>query len=154
MCRALLGDKLQRFVVGFVAAQRRHQYARNLCACDCAVFGTCVTMRVTLQEYESLLVGIVVVEPAGAHDGVFVAAGAHQTFGTSFPVVRLIITVVFRIHVGHADRRHQGDAHLTPIQGEQGIAHRAVIDLFDHRRTVVRTHGEYDAIDAVQCAFQ
>lgn len=36
-----------------------------------------MAMGVALQENEPLLVRIVVVEPAGAHDGVLVAAGAY-----------------------------------------------------------------------------
>jgi hypothetical protein len=47
---------------------------------------TCLAL-IALEEHEPMLVGTIVVEPAGTHDGEWQAAHAHEAFGAPLPVV-------------------------------------------------------------------
>jgi hypothetical protein len=95
-----------------------------------------------LQHDELLLVGIVVVEPAGTHDRVRQAAGAHEPLAAPLPVVSGGV-------LGNADRGHQRDPRLTGSEGTEHVADRAVVDLLGGVGPAVRAVGEHDPVYAL-----
>ena len=98
-----------------------------------------------------LLVGRLVVEPAGSHDRVRVAAGPDESLGATLPVVRLGGAVVGAVPVGDADRGHEGDPHRS---GRRRRPARCV--LRRNRRVsapplsgAVGAQGQHDGVDTV-----
>jgi len=102
-----------------------------------------------------MLVCLVVVEPAGSHDRVWQAADAHETLAASLPIVRLRSAVVVALTVGHADGRHQGDAHRPAAKRGEHVANPAVVDLLRlGLATSVRAVCEHDRIHAIDRCSQ
>jgi len=83
-----------------------------------------------LQQDEPVLVGAVVIEPAGSHNRVRQSAGAHQSLGAPLPVVSLGSLVLFAGAIGDSDGSHQRAARCARAQGAQDIANTAVINVF------------------------
>ena len=81
----------------------------DLAACDHTIAGIARLARIALQENQLVLVWTVVIEPAGTHNRVRQAAGAHQPFSTALPIVGLCCLVVVTYAIGDSDSRHQGD---------------------------------------------
>lgn len=141
-------------MVGGFTAERADQHLGDLLARHHTIGGAGVSMSVALQEYKLLLVWIVVVEPSGAHNGVFVAADSYQAFRTSLPIVGLRGAIVVGVHIGHADGGHECDACFASVERQQRVADGAVIDFLDHAWTIVGAHGEHHAVDIDQCFSQ
>ena len=100
-----------------------------------------------------MLVGTVVVEPAGPHDRVGQPAGAHQPLGAPLPVVGLGGAVVGAGAIGDSDGSHQCDARFSRTQRPQDVTHTAVVDaLGPHLSGTVGAEGKHDGLDTVRHA--
>ena len=70
LCGALSGDQFEAFAYGAIRCEARDQHLGELAARNDAVTGVAGLAPIPLQEHESMLVWLVVVEPAGPHDRV------------------------------------------------------------------------------------
>jgi hypothetical protein len=105
---------------------------------------------VALQEDEVMLVGRVVVEPAGPHDRVGHAAGANESFGPALPVVRLGGAVIPSEPLGHADRGHQRDARIARVKRSQDVPHATIVHVFLRVLPLaVGAEGHHDSVHAI-----
>jgi len=87
--RAVLGDQLEGLAHRLTGTETLDQHVRNLAPSHDAIAEIAHLASIALQEHQSVLIGWVIVEPPGAHDGVRKAARAHQLFATALPVMHL-----------------------------------------------------------------
>ena len=136
-------------------ARSAPQYLGDLPARDHTVARVAGMTRVALQEDETVLAWRLEVEPAGPHDRVRQAAGAHEPLPAALPVVDLGGPVEGARTVGHADRRHQGDADRAATECTQHVAHAAVVDLFGRcLAAAVAAMREHVGVDAFNGSHQ
>src|SRR5208283_890251 len=119
-------DEFKGLAQSLIRAEAADQNLSNLTAGNDTVAGVARLACIALQQDEPVLIGAVVIEPAGAHDC-----------------------------VRHSDGGHQRDAHFPRTQGAEDIANTSVIDVLGgHLSATVRAKGKNDGIDTVYRASQ
>src|SRR5271165_1430641 len=148
-------DELEGLAQSLIRAEAADQNLSDLRARNDTIAGVARLACIALQEDRSVLVWLVVVEPAGSHNRVRQSAGAHQSLGTPLPVVSLGGLVVFARAVCDSDGGHQRNAHSPRAQRAQDIANTSVIDVLSPNFScAVRAKSEHDRINALDCASQ
>eukprot|EP00981_Chlorochromonas_danica_P005378 scaffold1091_cov164-Ochromonas_danica.AAC.1 len=125
--RPLLRDQFEGLGLRRIRRQAGDEYLGYLRPRDHAIAGVAGMPRVALQQRQPVLVGFVVVEPAGPHDRIGSSAGAHEPLAASFPVMRLGPAVIIAHPIGHADRGHQRDPGRPVAKCVQNVANTAII---------------------------
>ncbi len=119
------------------------QYLRELRPCHRTAARGPRLPPVALQQDKAPLVRLVVVEPAGPHDGVGQAAGTNQAFAAALPVMRALA-------VRDPDGRHEVDPNAVAVQGREHVADAAIVHRFRARHAAAgRAVGKHDGIDPV-----
>ena len=149
------GDEFEAFAQRPIRRQAGDQYLGDLLTRDDPVAGVAGVTSIALEEHESMLVRLVVVEPAGSHDRVRQAARAHEPLAAPLPVVRLRPAVVVTLTVGHADGGHQCDAHRPAAERGEHVSDASVVDPFrPGLAAAVRPVREHDRVHAIDRGSQ
>src|SRR5271165_6644018 len=155
LCQTFDGDEFEGLAQRVIRDEAADQNLRDLAARYDTIAGVPCLTCIALQQDEPVLVGAVVIEPAGAHDCVRQSAGAHQSLGAPLPIMSFSGLVVFAGAVCDSDGGHQRDAHFPRTQGAEDIANTSVIDVLGgHLSATVRAKGKNDGIDTVYRASQ
>src|SRR5712691_6843671 len=151
----LSGDEFETFAQRSIRRQTGDQDLGELATRDDPVAGVAGMPAIALEQYESMFVWLVVVEPARSHDRVRQTAGAYEPLTAALPIVGLRLAVVVALTVGDADGGHQRDAHRPPVQRGEHASDSPVVDpLRSGLAAAVRAVCEDDCIHAIDRGSQ